>query len=89
MLISCAHVRVYQPEVQQGNIITQSQMNKLKKGMTQTQVENLLGDPVLQNIFEPDQKFYIYTLSPTYGKKVTQKVVLFFKNNRLAKVERF
>ena len=60
-LISCSHLHVYQPDIQQGNIISQEKIKKLQTGMTQEQVEDIMGTPVLENIFEPGQLFYIYT----------------------------
>ena len=38
---------VYQPEVQQGNIINQEMVNKLSPGMDRRQVQFILGTPLL------------------------------------------
>ena len=44
--------RVYKIPVQQGNVITQEMVNRLKPGMTRNQVSFVMGDTVLQDPFE-------------------------------------
>ena len=59
--------RVYKLSVQQGNVITQEMVDRLKPGMTRNQVEFVMGKPVLADPFKQDQWVYIYTLEvPDY-----------------------
>ena len=39
--------RVYKLSIQQGNVITQEMVDRLKPGMTRNQVEFVMGKPVL------------------------------------------
>lgn len=53
----------YHMEVQQGNLITQDAVAKLKIGMTRSQVRFLLGTPLLSDSFHAnrwDYKFQMY-----------------------------
>lgn len=53
----------YHMDVQQGNLITQDAVAKLKVGMTRAQVRFLLGSPLLADSFHAnrwDYKFQMY-----------------------------
>ena len=78
--------RVYKLSVQQGNVITQEMVNRLKPGMTRNQVEFVMGKPVLGDPFNDDQWVYIYTLEvPDYFNQVF-KMVLAFEDDTLATI---
>ena len=78
--------RVYKLSVQQGNVITQEMVDRLKPGMTRNQVEFVMGKPVLADPFEQDQWVYVYTLEvPDYFVQ-NFKMVLTFKDDTLATI---
>ena len=78
--------RVYKLSVQQGNVITQEMVDRLKPGMTRNQVEFVMGKPVLGDPFNDDQCVYIYTLEvPDYFNQVF-KMVLAFEDDTLATI---
>ena len=78
--------RVYKLSVQQGNVITQEMVDRLKPGMTRNQVEFVMGKPVLGDPFNDDQWVYIYTLEvPDYFNQVF-KMVLAFEGDTLATI---
>ena len=78
--------RVYKLSVQQGNVITQEMVDRLKPGMTRNQVEFVMGKPVLGDPFSDDQWVYIYTLEvPDYFNQVF-KMVLVFEDDTLATI---
>lgn len=76
--------RVHKVTVQQGNVITQDMIDRLKPGMTRSQVAFVMGEPVFRNAFDDDRWDYIYTLEvPGYYEE--QKVVsLYFEDGVLA-----
>ena len=79
-------LRVYKLSVQQGNVITQEMVDRLKPGMTRNQVEFVMGKPVLGDPFNDDQWVYIYTLEvPDYFNQVF-KMVLAFEDDTLATI---
>ena len=47
--------RVHKVSVQQGNVITQEMIDRLKPGMTRSQVAYVMGEPVIENTFNPDR----------------------------------
>ena len=86
-LAGCSRFHIYQPDVQQGNIFNQDQINQLKLGMSKGEVKYLLGVSLLQNSFDQNRWDYVYTLNKG-GKIVeTKQLSLHFKNDKLTKVE--
>ena len=78
--------RVYKLSVQQGNVITQEMVDRLKPGMTRNQVEFVMGKPVLSDPFNDDQWVYVYSLEvPDYFTQ-TFKMVLAFDGDTLATI---
>jgi outer membrane protein assembly factor BamE len=78
--------RVYKLSVQQGNVITQEMVDRLKPGMTRNQVEFVMGKPVLSDPFNDDQWVYIYSLDvPDYFTQMF-KMVLAFEDDTLATI---
>lgn len=49
---------IYQNPVNQGNIIAQEQVNRLRVGMSRNQVQQILGNPLLQDIFHASRWDY-------------------------------
>ena len=78
--------RVYKLSVQQGNVITQEMVDRLKPGMTRNQVEFVMGKPVLGDPFSDDQWVYIYTLEVPDNFNQAFKMVLAFEDDTLASI---
>ena len=88
LLARCNHIgfpRVANVAIQQGNVITQEMIDRLKPGMTRRQVAFVMGEPVLRNPFNPDRWDYVYSVQ--VGNVVYQqmRMSLFFENEALAK----
>ena len=75
------------PDIQQGNILTQAEVNQLKLGMTKTQVIEVLGAPVVQNGFVDNELVYMYTNQINGGKITKTRLILNFKQGKLASGE--
>ena len=78
--------RVYKLSVQQGNVITQEMVDRLKPGMTRSQVEYVMGKPVLLDPFNEDQWVYMYTLEVPDFFIQAFKMVLTFEGDTLATI---
>jgi outer membrane protein assembly factor BamE len=78
---------VYQMPVQQGNIITEEVVDRLQPGMTKSQVRYLLGTPMLQDIFHTNRWDYTYTIRHGHQPMEIKRLMLFFDNDALVKVE--
>ncbi len=75
--------RVHKVAVQQGNILNQSIVDKLKPGMTRTQVAYVMGRPVIINTFDPDRWDYVFTIEVPGQFNETTRMSLFFENDVL------
>lgn len=83
-LVSCTKVvPYYKPEIQQGNILNPSLIAQLKPGMSQEDVTQLLGTPVLNNPYNNNQLTYIYTDQKNREPYVQHELILQFKQNKL------
>ncbi|WP_283789285.1 outer membrane protein assembly factor BamE [Bermanella sp. WJH001] len=59
LFLSACSMQVYKLNVQQGNIVTQDMLDKLKPGMNKGQVAYIMGNPVLKDTFST--RFWDYT----------------------------
>ena len=76
--------RIYKVSVQQGNVITQEMVDKLKPGMSRSQVAYVMGEPILRNTFNETRWDYIYTISiPGYFEQDI-RMSLFFEEDALS-----
>lgn len=84
LLSGCGWPRVHKVVVQQGNVISQAMIDKLKPGMTRTQVAYIMGEPVVRNTFNETRWDYVYSLENPGRYEVNSTVSLFFANDRLS-----
>ena len=69
---------LYTIDVQQGNYVTQETAAKLKVGMTKNEVRQLLGTPLLRDVFHSDRwDYYFSNVSGGRAEGRTQLTVLF------------
>lgn len=74
---------VYRIDVQQGNIITQDMMDKLKPGMTKRQVRFIMGTALVADTFHQDRWDYFYSLKDPNGNITREVVTMHFKDDKL------
>ncbi len=77
----------YQPDIQQGNFISQEMMQQLKVGMTREQVRFVLGTPLLTDIFHANRWDYPFRLQKGNGEVISSRVTIHFENDRVARIE--
>lgn len=87
LLASCSWIHPYQPSIQQGNILTNSQLERVRVGMSKDQVAEVLGSPVLVNTFNDNYWPYVYTFQRNGGPITKKRLDLYFSNNRLVRIE--
>lgn len=79
---------VYQPDVKQGNQIAQSQLDLLRIAMTKEQVLYVLGTPLMHDLFDANQWYYLSFFKSGLNAEIEQKnIVLTFKDNRLIDIK--
>jgi len=77
---------VHKIDVQQGNVITQDEVNLLEPGMSRRQVQFIMGSPMIADVFHQGRWDYVYLLQPGYGEKTEERVTLFFDNDQLSRI---
>ncbi|WP_323681292.1 outer membrane protein assembly factor BamE [Lamprobacter sp.] len=80
---------VYKMTVQQGNIITERMVNQVQLGMNREQVRYLLGTPLLTDMFHTNRWDYIYTIRRGHQPMESQRLTLWFEEDRLVSIEGF
>lgn len=80
-------IKPYRMEIQQGNVLTQEMVAKLKPGMTRQQVRFVMGSPPIADAFHQDRWDYVYYLNKG-GKLVAQRrIILRFEGDTLKRIE--
>ena len=73
----------YQVPVAQGNIITDDMLEQLEEGLTNAQVQFIMGSPAIRNSFDSDRWDYIGTFQIGENKITSIHYVLYFEKGKL------
>lgn len=78
----------YTMDIQQGNPVTQAQIEKLRPGMTRQEVRFVLGTPIIEDPFHGNRWDYFFSLhtggAPT---EIQQRISVFFDGDTLKSVK--
>jgi len=77
----------YRMDIVQGNVVTQEQAALVKPGMTRAQVRDILGSPMLTDLFHADRWDYIFTIKRQGTEPQRRDVVAWFKGEQLDRLE--
>ena len=69
---------VYKIDIQQGNLVSQDQVNQLRPGMSANQVRYVMGTPLLTDPFHPNRWDYVYSFQKGNGPRELLHLTLFF-----------
>lgn len=89
-LTGCSTLRfpgVHRITIQQGNVITQQMIDRLRPGMTKSQVRFVLGNPVVDDPLSQNRWDYFYSIQIAGGDVVRRKLQLYFIDERLSYFE--
>lgn len=77
---------IYKIDIQQGNYVTPELTAKLKKGMTRSEVRQILGTPLLADAFHANRWDYYFSLEK--GGKMAERTrfTVFFEDEKLVSV---
>ena len=89
-LLACQSklLTVHKIDVQQGNALDAEMIGKVEIGMTQEQVQYILGSPLITDSFHPDRWDYIYLFIPGYGEKERRQLTLIFDRGEVIEIDR-
>jgi outer membrane protein assembly factor BamE len=85
-LTGCGLFTPYKIQVQQGHIITNTMLKKVKPGMTRAQIKYVLGTPDLKDTFDHDTWYYVYTNEENREPMAKKELILHFKKDALASI---
>lgn len=78
---------VYRVDVQQGNIIDQEMLDKLRPGMDRNQVRFIMGTPAISDPFHANRWDYVFTLSRGGRTREQRHIIVHFRDDKLSHVE--
>jgi outer membrane protein assembly factor BamE len=74
-------------DIQQGNVVTQDMVAKLKPGMSKSQVRFALGTPLVLDPFHDNRWDYVY-VQQKRGRVIEQRrIVVLFADDKLLRIE--
>ena len=86
LLASSGCVRSYRVEIQQGNVISAEQIEKITPGTPRNEVRFILGTPLIEDPFHAQRWDYFYSLDPAKGEPVTQyRLSIWFEDDQVVR----
>lgn len=79
-------VTPYKVEVVQGNVITSEQAALVKPGQSRSQVRDILGSPLLTDVFHADRWDYIFTIRRQGAAAQRRQVTVLFDGDELKSI---
>ena len=89
-LTACSPSVLYTPhmmDVQQGNVVTEDMLGKVKPGMTKSQVRFALGTPLISDPFHADRWDYVYRFRKSGELTEHSRLTVVFEGDKLKTVE--
>lgn len=82
---ACSSVKkvVYRIDVPQGNYLEQDKIDQLQIGMNKTQVQYLLGTPMLNDAFDTGRWDYVFIKREGYNDPEQRTLLVYFDNKGL------
>ena len=72
--------------IQQGNVVSQKMVNKLKPGMTKRQVQFILGTPLIVDAINDNEWHYIYSLHKGQSNALKSQIGVTFVDEKLTEI---
>lgn len=72
--------------IEQGNVLEPAQVSRIHTGMTENQVKDVLGSPILLNTFNDNRVDYVYTMKEGHNNMTEKYITLTFRQNRLLSI---
>ncbi|MBU6225551.1 MAG: outer membrane protein assembly factor BamE [Burkholderiales bacterium] len=88
-LWSCGYspVKIYQPEVVQGNFVSKEQVQALRAGMPRQAVRDILGTPLVTSVFHAERWDYAFTIRRQGSEPQLRRFTVYFKGDLLDRVD--
>ena len=80
-------IKPYKSEVVQGNFVSSEQVAALRAGMPRAQVRNILGTPLLADVFHTNRWDYVFTIERDGIVSKALRLTVHFNGEQLARWE--
>ncbi|HJW11026.1 MAG TPA: outer membrane protein assembly factor BamE [Albitalea sp.] len=80
-------VTPYKVEVVQGNVVTKEQVALVKPGISRAQVRDVLGSPLLTDVFHADRWDYVFTIRRQGAEPQQRRIVVLFDGDKLKSID--
>jgi len=87
-LTHCSSYDFSRRPIQQGNLLPQYKIDRLKLGMSKNEVAILMGSSLLSPLFQHNRWDYAYTWRKGNGPNAIRHLVIYFANDRVVRIER-
>ncbi len=90
LLAGCQYFQfpgVHKINVQQGHIITEEMIGQLEPGMNKRQVRFILGNPLIDDMFNDDRWDYYYSLKTGDGRFFKRTLTVYFEGDTFTHYE--
>ena len=77
----------YRIDIVQGNVVTKEQLALVRPGMTRIQVRDVLGSPLLTDVFHVDRWDYVFTIKRPGTQPQQRSIVAHFEGDRLTRID--
>ena len=77
----------YRIEIQQGNFVSQETVAQIKPGMSKEQVRQMLGTPLLTDIFHADRWDYVFWREKPGAKREQRKLTVHFEDGKVTRLD--
>jgi outer membrane protein assembly factor BamE len=78
---------VYKIDVQQGNYVTSDVVARVKPGMTKAEVRQILGTPLVADIFHANRWDYYFSSVKEHKSENRTLLSVFFENDKVVSVQ--
>ena len=80
---------IYRIDIQQGNLLEEDVIEQVEIGMTRSQVQFLLGSPMVEDAFHEDRWDYTYFLRLGRSRNVDRRwLIVYFEGDRVVTIEK-
>ena len=76
--------KAHKIDIQQGNLLSQEQIRQITPGLSQGEVRQILGEPVMETGFDNNRWDYVYTRGEAGEHVQASGLTVFFENGVVA-----
>jgi len=73
--------------IQQGNLLSEKQVSRIEVGMSESEVQALIGTPINRSPFHENRWDYVYTKGPSGVAIEARRIILKFTDGVVASIE--